>query len=59
MTREFTLGELEQWVRDRVDCDYMKLGLLRKIKTARALKLFVEFDLKGLIRELEKSGGHL
>jgi len=59
MAREFTLGELEQWVRDRVDCDYVKLGLLRKIKTARALKLFGEFDLKGLIRELEKSGGAL
>lgn len=53
------LNSLEDWVNSRIANDHVRLGLLGKIRAARAIRLFGDFDLKGLIKGLEERGGAL
>jgi hypothetical protein len=53
------LNDFENWVNTRVANDLVRTGLLGKIRTARALRFFGDFDLKGIIRQLEEGGGAL
>jgi hypothetical protein len=57
----FDLDDLESWVNNtkNVPNNYVQTGLLGKIRMARALHLFGQFDMKSLIKQMEKTGGTL
>ncbi len=55
----FDLDDLESWVNQNIENKYVKTGLLGKIRMAKALHLFGQFDIKGYIAQMEKSGGAL
>ena len=55
----FDLNDLESWVNQNIDNRYVKTGLLGKIRMAKALHLFGQFDIKGHITKMEQSGGAL
>ena len=54
----FDLDDLESWVND-IENKYVRTGLLGKIRMAKALHLFGQFDIKGHITQMEQSGGAL
>ena len=55
----FDLDDLESWVNQNIENKYVQTGLLGKIRMAKALHLFGQFDIKGLITQMEQSGGAL
>ena len=54
----FDLDDLESWV-NQIENKYVRTGLLGKIRMARALHIFGQFDIKGHITKMEQSGGAL
>jgi hypothetical protein len=55
----FDLDDLESWVNQNIDNNYVRTGLMGKIRMAKALHLFGQFDIKGHITKMEQSGGAL
>lgn len=55
----FDLDDLESWVKQNIENKYVQTGLLGKIRMAKALHLFGQFDIKGHITQMEKTGGAL
>lgn len=56
---QFDLNDLESWVNQSIENKYVKTGLLGKIRMARALRLFGQFDMRDHIRQMETNGGAL
>jgi len=54
--RSFSLDDLEEWA-ESIENRYVRAGLLGKIRAARAMNLFGESDIAGLIRQMERGGG--
>jgi hypothetical protein len=55
----FDLDDLESWVNQNISNNYVRTGLLGKIRMAKALHLFGQFDIKGHITKMEQNGGAL
>lgn len=54
----FNLDDLENYV-DQLSNDFVRSGLQGKIRMARALRLFGQFDIKGHITHMQRTGGAL
>ena len=55
----FGVDNLETWVNQNIENNYVKTGLQGKIRMAKALHIFGLFDLKGHINRMEQNGGAL